>query len=213
MKKTAKRVVKSSENTPRKATAAAPKSAARVKKASVVKAKRTTSAAAPSVTPAPSERAGKNALEAYSAAVEAFRSGDFEKAKALFDEVAATSTLEMAHAARNYSRMCDARIGRQRAEPRTAEEFYTYGIALTNQRKLQEAKANLEQAARLSPRADHIYYALALCHALSGDYEAAAGALRTAIELNPGNRSLARNDPDFHEFVRKRPLAEVLSRA
>lgn len=209
MKKTAKRVVKSSKSSPRKAAAAASKSHTGAKKASSVKPKRVVKAPEP---PAP-ERPSRNALDAYTAAVEAFRSGDFAKAKALFDEVAVKATLELAHAARNYSRMCEARIGRQRVEPKTAEEFYTYGVALTNQRKLQEAKDNLEQAAKLAPKSDHIHYALALCLALSGELEAAAGALRTAIQLNPGNRSLARNDPDFHEFLRKRPIVDVLSGA
>lgn len=212
MKKTAKRVVKSSKSAPgapRKAAAAAPKSHAGMKKASSVKPKRGVKAAEPPI----SERPSRNAIDAYTAAVEAFRSGEFAKAKALFDEVAATAALELAHAARNYSRMCDARIGRERVEPKTAEEFYTYGVALTNQRKLQEAKDHLQQAAKLAPKSDYIHYALALCLALSGDLEAAAGALRTAIQLNPGNRSLARNDPDFHEFLRKRPVAEVLAGA
>ncbi len=213
MKKAAKRVVKSSKSGSRK-VAAASEPAARTKKAPAARAKSSVKSVQATAPSPPLERPSVNSLESYSAAVEAFRSGEFERAKALFDLAAATTgSIELAHAARNYSRMCEARIGRQRVEPKTAEEFYTYGVALTNQRKLQEARANLEQAAKLSPQSDHIHYALALCLALSGDLQGAANAMRTAIQLNPGNRSLARNDPDFHEFARKRPLAEVLTGA
>ncbi|MCS6953045.1 MAG: tetratricopeptide repeat protein [Bryobacterales bacterium] len=106
--------------------------------------------------------------------------------------------------------MCEQRLNRNEPQPATAEEHYAYGIALLNQRRLEEAERHLGEAARLSPNADHVYYALALCRGFQGDYEGAGRHLRRAIELQPQTRSLARRDPDFSGLVHQPPIKEIV---
>jgi len=223
MKRATKRVVKSTKRAAPKSAGVKTKSVSARKTEIKEKAKRaareadvrvTRGPSKPTPSPAPQKLiSDSEAMQSYESAVRLFRAGDFQKAKEVFDQIAAGAWLEVAHSARSYSKMCEARLMRRQAEPKTAEEFYTYGVALTNQRKLAEAKVAFESAARLDPQADHIHYAMALCLGLAGDLEGAARSLRTAISLNSRNRALARSDPDFAEIIRKRPVADVLATA
>jgi Flp pilus assembly protein TadD len=79
----------------------------------------------------------------------------------------------------------------------SSEDYYNYGVALLNTRKVEEARGHLEKAVVLAPDADHIHYALALAQALSGDLANAHEHLKRAIDLEPRNRILARQDADF----------------
>jgi tetratricopeptide (TPR) repeat protein len=139
-----------------------------------------------------------------------FHDRRFEQAKALFEKAATGPALEVAHAARVHIRMCEQRLNPPAPKPSSAEEHYAYGVALINQRELETAEKHLAEAARLAPDADHVYYALALCRGLRGDYEGAGVQLRRAIELQPQNRYLARRDPDFSGFVHQPPLERIL---
>jgi tetratricopeptide (TPR) repeat protein len=146
----------------------------------------------------------------FEKAVALFHARRFEQAKALFEKAAAGPALEVAHAARVHIRMCEQRLNPSEPKPSSAEEHYAYAVALINQRELETAEKHLVEAARLAPDADHVYYALALCRGLRGDYEGAGAQLRRAIELQPQNRYLARRDPDFSGFVHQPPLERIL---
>ncbi len=146
----------------------------------------------------------------FEQAVALFHARRFEQAKALFEKAASGPALEVAHAARVHIRMCEQRLNRSEPKPSSAEEHYAYAVALINQRELESAEKHLVEAARLAPDADHVYYALALCRGLRGDYEGASVQLRRAIELQPQNRYLARRDPDFSGFVHQPPLERIL---
>jgi len=80
---------------------------------------------------------------------------------------------------------------------RTSEDHYNYGVALLNTRKVEEARTHLGRALEMAPDADHILYALALVQALAGDFAGAHDHLKRAIELEPRNRIMARQDADF----------------
>ena len=62
----------------------------------------------------------------------------------------------------------------------------------------------------MAPGADHIHYALALAQALGGDFPAAYENLRRAIELEPRNRIIARQDADFAQLANQPPFDRLL---
>ena len=106
--------------------------------------------------------------------------------------------------------MCEQRLQNAGTAPRTAEEHYTYGIALLNSRNLAGAAEQLERSLALVPDSDHVHYALALAKALAGDLQAACAHLQRAIELEPRNRLAARQDADFAPFASQPPLDALL---
>lgn len=153
---------------------------------------------------------GGDPLAVFHSAAELFHAGRFAEARRLFERVSGSASLDLAHAARSYMKMCDARLSREGITLSTPEEYYAYGVAMVNHGKYAEARTALETAARMAPDADHIHYALSLCLGLSGDIEGSALSLRRAIALQPRNRAVAKSDPDFAELLRKPAIAEVL---
>jgi tetratricopeptide (TPR) repeat protein len=165
-----------------------------------------------SAQPVPRADPAAIALKEYAVAVGLFRAGEFREAKKRFEHLAEDASHELAYSARLHVRMCDQRIARKEVRPLSAEEHYHYGIALLNEKKLDDARQQFEKALGMTPNADHVHYAYALCLGLKGELSGAHQHLRRAIELQPRNRSIARNDPDFAELCRKPPLNELLSR-
>ena len=147
---------------------------------------------------------------AYEAAVREFHAGNYGGALALFEEALAGPAREVAHSARLHARMCESRLAKPQLSLQSPDEHYDYAIALINERRLEQAELHLLQALAQNPKADHLFYALALCRGLAGDLEAAYHNLRRAIELQPKNRAAARNDPDFAEIARVSPILELL---
>jgi hypothetical protein len=62
----------------------------------------------------------------------------------------------------------------------------------------------------MSPKADHVHYALAAARALQGNSQSAYERLKTAIDLEPRNRILARSDADFAGILGYPPVASLL---
>jgi tetratricopeptide (TPR) repeat protein len=148
--------------------------------------------------------------ELYEQAVLAFHNGDFGAAKALFERAATGPSREMAHSATLHAKMCAKRLTRPEMSLRTADEHYDYAVALMNERRFEQAERHLLLALAQTPKADHLFYALALCRGLCGDLQGAYVNLKRAIELQPRNRTTARNDPDFAEVGQHSPLIELL---
>ena len=146
----------------------------------------------------------------FDEAVGILHSGDFKRAKALFEQAASGPSPEMAHAARVHARMCEHRMAKAAPQLTSAEDHYNFAIALMNQRSLEMAEEHLLQALEMSSDEDHLHYAMALCRGLRGDVEGACKHLERAIELQPKNRLMARNDPDFVELSPHRSLARLL---
>jgi hypothetical protein len=69
---------------------------------------------------------------------------------------------------------------------------------------------HLEKALQIAPRSEHIHYALALAQGLSGDFVSAHENLRMAIELEPRNRMIARQDADFAPLVHQAAFHSLL---
>ncbi len=147
--------------------------------------------------------------EKFNKAMELFHGRDFRKAFDAFEQAAAGPLREISFAARTHQRMCEQRLEKQTVRLETPEDYYNYGVALTNERNLEAARANLEKAVSLR-EADHYEYALAACLALMGAYAASADHLSKAISLDPRNRIAARNDADFSDAL-KRPEFQAIA--
>jgi tetratricopeptide (TPR) repeat protein len=148
-------------------------------------------------------------LSTFEAAMKQFHERHMAAARELFQRAAAGPERDVANRAQLHMAMCDRRLQQETVEPQSAEEYYNYGVALINTRKLSEARQNLEKALALTPHADHVHYALALAQALGGDLETARGHLERAIELEPRNRIIARQDADFAHIARH-PMFDAL---
>jgi tetratricopeptide (TPR) repeat protein len=149
-------------------------------------------------------------LGSFEAAMKLFHARDFKQARDLFFEAAKGSERDVAHRARLHAAMCDRRLEQAAPNLRSAEDYYTYGIAQLNLRNVAEARAHLEHALQLAPAADHIYYALALAQALGGDFAGAHENMKRAIELEPRNRIMARQDADFAPLANQPPFDVLL---
>ncbi len=148
-------------------------------------------------------------VEKYEAAVRLLQQQKFEKAKTLFEKAMATAPPELADRARVHLNTCKQRLERQSVPIRTPEDHYNMAVALINSGNLEDAEQHLNRALKLTPRADHAYYALAAVQSLKGDVENALENLKTAIDLEPRNRILARNDRDFTALTEDPRFAEL----
>ncbi len=139
----------------------------------------------------------KQFQEQYEMAVSYMNHQKYEKAMALFEKTEAGPFKELAERARVHLNICRQRLERRTVQLRTAEDHYNYAVAQINAGSLEEAEEHLNRALRQAPKADHVHYALATVQSLRGNIEAALETLKTAIDLEPRNRYLARNDSDF----------------
>src|SRR5207245_11447885 len=122
---------------------------------------------------------------------------NYLEAKQMFEKARLGPSLGIAANAASHVRMCERRLSAPAPEPKSAEEHYNYAIALINLRNLDLARRHLATALEMEPRADHVHYAMGVCLALSGDAQGAYDSLRRAIELQPRNRMVARQDSDL----------------
>ena len=136
------------------------------------------------------------ALKDFGAAVKYFQKRDFEKAAALFAKIAAGPVREVADRARVHLRYCE-RTQHHEKRPKTAEGYYTRGVAALNRRDFEQALEYLNKSNKMTPNQEYVHYALAAAYGLQGDPESAFNHLEAAIRLRPQNRVQARHDEDF----------------
>ncbi len=152
----------------------------------------------------------RQAVEQYEAAVRLMQQQKFEKAKTLFEKAMAGPSPELTERARVHLNICEQRLKKQIAPIRTPEDHYNLAVALINSGRLEEAEQHLNRVLKLNPRADHVYYALSAVQSLRGDIESALENLKTAIDLEPRNRYLARNDRDFTALTEDPRFADLV---
>ena len=145
-------------------------------------------------------------LNRFEAGMRLFHARQFKEARELFLQANQGPERDVANRAQLHLAMCDRRLQQVIVKLGSAEDYYNYGVALINSRNLPEARAHLEKALEMSPAADHVHYALALAQALSGDLVNAQQNLKRAIEIEPRNRLIARQDADFAPLVNQPPL-------
>ena len=146
----------------------------------------------------------------FEAAMKLFHARELKQARVLFLQAAEGPVRDVAHRAQLHAAMCDRRLEHVTPNLRSAEDYYTYGVAQLNARNAAEARTSLEHALSLAPGADHIYYALALAQALGGDLAGAHENMKRAIELEPRNRIMARQDADFAPLANQPPFDVLL---
>ena len=178
-------------------------------------ASKTVKSAEPVRTPAPRAGAalvqdGPKQLSSFEAASKLFHARQLKEARDLFQQAAAGPERDVANRARMHIAMCDRRLQQTILNLRSAEDYYNYGIAMINSRKVAEACTHLEKALEIAPASDHIHYALALAQALGGDFAHAHDNLKRAIELEPRNRLIARQDADFAPLANQPPFDALI---
>ena len=138
-------------------------------------------------------------LKQYEAAVRLLYSHEYEKAKVAFDKVIATfaDDKEVIERSKIHLKLCEQKIARKPAAPRTPDEHYDLAIALMNGGKYEESLDHLNKALKSNPKCDYVIYALAVTHCRTGNFDRALANLQTAIGLKPENRFLAQRDSDF----------------
>ena len=149
-------------------------------------------------------------LANFEAAIKLFHLRKFQEARNLFVAAIGGAERDIANRAQLHISMCDRRLLQATVNLRSAEDYYNYGVALINSRNLTEARSHLEKAIEMSPGADHIHYALALAQALDGDINNAQQNLKRAIELEPRNRLIARQDADFAPLANQPPFDALI---
>lgn len=154
----------------------------------------------------------KAQADQFGKAMELFHARELKKARDLFEKASEGPNREMGFSAKMHQRMCEQRLEKQNVALHSAEDYYNYGVALTNQGRLEDARKNLEHALKLQ-ETDHSHYALALALGQAGEMDAAAKHLARAFELEPRNRTTIRNDPDFTELLRHPVLHDLLRSA
>jgi tetratricopeptide (TPR) repeat protein len=147
---------------------------------------------------------------AFEAAMKLFHARQMREARELFVSAAGGPERDVAQRSRVHIAMCDRRLEQAPVNLLSAEDYYNYGVALINTRNVAEACLHLRKALEISPDADHIHYALALALALGGDPMHAFESLRRAIELEPRNRIIARQDQDFAPLAHQPPFDALL---
>jgi tetratricopeptide (TPR) repeat protein len=157
-----------------------------------------------------SSSAALTQFAAFEAAMKLFHSRQLTEARVLFQQAASGAERDIAQRAQLHIAMCNRRLQQTAVSFGTAEEYYNYGVALINARNLAEARTHLEKALAIAPGSDHIHYALALAQALSGDLAGAHENLRRAIELEPRNRLIARQDADFAPLANQSVFRSLL---
>lgn len=166
--------------------------------------------AGPAAAAAPQPNAALDQLQFYEAGMRLFHAGKYREARDLFLQSLVGTERDVAHRAESHIRMCDRRLEVPQPVLHTADDHYNYGVAMLNSRDLTAARYHLQIALAMDAGADHIHYALALCHGLAGDLQGAYENLRRAIELHPRNRISARQDADFAAFVNSPPFDRLL---
>jgi tetratricopeptide (TPR) repeat protein len=143
----------------------------------------------------------QSAVRNFETAVRALQKQNYDKAAEVFEKLVSSEAREVAERARVHLRLCQMRTGRAGSAPKSAEEYYTLGVACLNACNLALAVEHLSKANKLKPNQDHIRYALAAAHARQGNADAAIAHLEPAVSLRPENRIQARHDEDFQGLV------------
>jgi len=137
------------------------------------------------------------AIKDFEAGVRAFQKRDYSKAAEIFAELVDCAAREVADRAKMHLRLCRQRTSRTAPPPKSAEDYYTLGVAYLNDGQSVLAIDYLSKADKIRPQQDHVQYALAVSHTLAGNRDAAMVHLESAVALRPENRIHARREEDF----------------
>lgn len=194
----------------KKITADKPRASKPVKTAPSARAAAMSGTGISAVAPPQPVVSAQKQFDHFEAAMKLFHARNLKDASDLFQLAAQGPERDVANRARLHASMCDRRLQQATVLSGSAEDYYNYAIALLNTRNAGEARGYLEKALQMSPGADHILYALALAQAMGGDLAPAFENLRRAIELEPRNRTMARQESDFAHLAHHPPFDTLL---
>jgi tetratricopeptide (TPR) repeat protein len=135
----------------------------------------------------------------YESGVRALQRHDYQGAASQFRSIIERypEERELQERSHLYLRVCERETARRPAAPQTPQErVYAATVAL-NAGDMATALEHLRRALADSSDSDHAHYIMSVALASKGDLGRAIEHLRQAINLNPENRALARQDPDL----------------
>jgi tetratricopeptide (TPR) repeat protein len=139
----------------------------------------------------------QTAIKNFETGVRAFQKQNYHKAAEIFAKLVDCEARDVAERAHVHLRLCRQRTGRPAPLPKSADDYYTLGVACLNAREFELAVEHLSKADKMKPHQDHIHYALAVSHARGGNPDAALAHLEASFALRAENRIHARRDEDF----------------
>lgn len=155
------------------------------------------------------------AVATYERGIAALQRRDYQSAADSFRELMSRfpGERELQERAQVYLRVCERELAAA-AAPRTNEEKLVAATVALNAGDYARTLNLLDEVLKDDPRSDLAEYMAAVVYCAKGDLDAALGRLQRAIELNPENRNLARQDSDLeslHTLEAFRQLLEVPS--
>jgi tetratricopeptide (TPR) repeat protein len=167
-------------------------------------------AARPTVSGVEPPTAAALQLKVYEQALQLFSQRKWFEARDGFLETMKGPANHISDKARSYVQVCERRSAGVEMKTLTAEDHFNYGVERLNARDFEQAKGHFGSALLLQPNADHILYTMALCCGLAGDGDGACENLKRAIDVEPRNRILARQDPEFLGITSQLPGLRAL---
>jgi tetratricopeptide (TPR) repeat protein len=199
--------------------AAKPAPKSRLKKRAKVESRRTQVAPPAPRSTSPERVRSKqfaSAVQAYEAAIKLMHAEHFEKAVKGFENLIDDypDEPEIQERAKVLIHACEKKIhDKGRTVLRSADDHYNVGIADLNRRELDSAIQHLQHALKLTPKADHVLYALAAANALQGNRDQALSYLKQSIHHRQENRFLATRDSDFQNLQEDPDFKQLVTSA
>jgi tetratricopeptide (TPR) repeat protein len=163
----------------------------------------------------PRKSAFSDAVKLYESGFKLMHAEKFDKARDTFTNLVKefpdeTELLDRAHV---LIHVCQKRLRESKTGPKlkSADDYYEIGVAEMNRRELDDALEHLQQALKMSPRADHVLYALAAVSALRDERDEALEFLQRSIKFREENRFLAINDVDFESLSDDPEFIQLIS--
>jgi tetratricopeptide (TPR) repeat protein len=163
----------------------------------------------------PRKSAFSNAVKLYENGFKLMHAEKYDKARDTFTTLVnefpdETELLDRAHV---LIHVCQKRLRESKNGPKlkSADDYYEIGVAEMNRRELDDALEHLQQALKMSPRADHVLYALAAVSALRDERDEALEFLQQSIKFREENRFLAINDVDFESLSDDPEFIQLIS--
>lgn len=146
----------------------------------------------------------KEIVDDFTAAIQIFRTKDYEKAGAAFDGIREKykdsihrNVLEVHARAVAYQEICDGQLNPVKVKLDADEDYLNEGIFNLNAGDFGKAKEHLEYLEGKDFQKAYVEYLLSAVHLKRGDVETALGYLKKAVERDAFYKIIAHNEPDF----------------
>ena len=209
--KTASKSVKIKKPTVSPARSDKPKTQAKTKGKPVIPSKAAKATPPPERVPS---RQFSGAVAALEAGIKLMYAEDYAKAVKAFNKVIAEypEEPEIQASAKARIHACEKKIQeRARTVFKTADDHYNLAVALMNTGDIDTAMTHLQSALKLSPKADHVLYAMAAANALRGNRDEALSYLKQSIHHRAENRFQAIQDNDFAVLAEEQAFKDLVA--